>query len=172
MAVGIAIHHATRSKKIIDLLHAIGFSVDYNRIIRIETQLANSVLQKMEQDGGYIPPMMEKGMFVCFAIDNTDFNEDTIDGKRTLHGTVTAIYQTQSEQGQLNQRARITGRGRKRTIANCESVNLMPCHMDKKKPTYEDFIPGQNADEITKHQLKDNTWLVTRSVFKSPSRAF
>lgn len=40
-----------------------------------------------------MPPFLKKGMFVFFASDNTDFAEDTADGKGTTHGIVTAIYQ-------------------------------------------------------------------------------
>lgn len=48
----------------------------------------------MEKDGGvYLPPDIVKGRHVYFAIDNVDFNEDTYDGKRTLHGAAMAIYQ-------------------------------------------------------------------------------
>ena len=34
----------------------------------------------------YVPPFLKKGTFVCFAADNTDFAEDTVDGKGTTHG--------------------------------------------------------------------------------------
>ena len=35
-----------------------------------------------------------------FAIDNTDFSEDTADGKRTPHGTITAVYQKADAPGE------------------------------------------------------------------------
>ena len=41
----------------------------------------------------YVPPFLKKGKFLFFAVDNTDFAEDTPDGKGTTHGTITAIYQ-------------------------------------------------------------------------------
>lgn len=49
----------------------------------------------MEKVGGiYLPPDIVKGRHVFFAIDNVDFAEDTPDGRRTLHGTAMAMYQT------------------------------------------------------------------------------
>ena len=44
LAVGLTLHHATRSRKLIDFLHGICQSVDYRRILRLETKLANSVI--------------------------------------------------------------------------------------------------------------------------------
>ena len=41
----------------------------------------------------FLPPDIMKGRHVYFAIDNIDFSEDTLDGKRILHGTAMAIYQ-------------------------------------------------------------------------------
>ena len=38
-----AIRQAHFSKKVINLLHGFGLSVDYNHLLRLETQIANSV---------------------------------------------------------------------------------------------------------------------------------
>ena len=83
LAVAIAVHKATRSKKLIQFLHGFALSVDYSHILRIETKLASYVLDKIALEGAYVPPCIGKGRFIFFAIDNSDFNEDTLDGKRT-----------------------------------------------------------------------------------------
>ena len=41
----------------------------------------------------YLLPDIVKGRHVFFAINNTDFSEDTSDDKPTLHSTAMAIYQ-------------------------------------------------------------------------------
>ena len=93
LAVGLAVHQATRSKNLVNMLHGFGLSVEYNRVMRVESQIDATVLQRMEDDGGmYIPPDVVKNRYVFFAIDNVDFAEDTYDGKRTLHGAAMAIY--------------------------------------------------------------------------------
>ena len=95
LAVSLAIHQAIRSKEIVNLLHGFGMAVEYNRLLRVESQIEKTVLQRMEKEGGmYLPPDIVKGRHVFFAIDNVDFAEDTPDGKRTLHGTAMTIYQT------------------------------------------------------------------------------
>ncbi|CAH3151769.1 unnamed protein product, partial [Porites lobata] len=94
LAVSLASHQAIRSKEIVNLLHGFGMAVEYNRLLRVESQIEKTVLQRMEkEDGMYLPPDIVKGRHVFFAIDNVDFAEDTPDGKRTLHGTAMAIYQ-------------------------------------------------------------------------------
>ena len=95
LAVGIAVHQPTRSRKLVHFLHGFGLSVDYSRILRLETQLANSVIESTREEGAHLPTNMRKGTFILFAVDNSDFNEDTPDGKCTLHATATAIYQRQ-----------------------------------------------------------------------------
>jgi len=94
LAIGIAIRQATRSKKIVDMLHRFGVCVEYNRLLRIEAHIASTVLERMILNNGvYMPPDVVMGRYIFFAIDNVDFAEDTPDGKRTLHGTAMAIYQ-------------------------------------------------------------------------------
>ena len=94
LAVGLAVHQAVRSKKIVNILNGFGMSCEYNKLVRIESQIENIVLERMQANGGiYLPPDIVKGRHVFFAIDNVDFSEDTPDGKRNLHGTAMAIYQ-------------------------------------------------------------------------------
>ena len=94
LVVGLAVHQATRSKDLVNMLHGFGMAVEYNRVMRVEAQIEATVLERMEENGGvYIPPDIVKGRQVYFAVDNVDFAEDTYDGQRTLHGTVMAVYQ-------------------------------------------------------------------------------
>ena len=94
LAIGLAVHHTSRSKQIINLLHGFGLSVEYNRLLRVETQIERHVIDQVLKNGGvYLPPNIVKGRHVYFAVDNVDFGEDTRDGKRTLHGAAMAIYQ-------------------------------------------------------------------------------
>lgn len=94
LAVGLALRQSIRSKEIVNMLHGFGMSVEYNRLLRIEAQIEQSVLERMNQPGGmHLPENFVKNSHVFFAIDNVDFAKDTHDGKHTLHGTAVAIYQ-------------------------------------------------------------------------------
>ena len=65
-----------------DVLHKLGVSVDYTRILRIETQLAQAGLSQSDDNSIYIPPALTKGQFIYFAVDNSDFSEDTLEGEK------------------------------------------------------------------------------------------
>ena len=94
IAVGLKVHTYTRSKHLVNYLHANNVSVEYTHILRIETQLAEAVLRRMNlTQGVYVPPGLKNNMFVFFAVDNIDFAEDTVDGKDTVHGTMMTVYQ-------------------------------------------------------------------------------
>ena len=78
LAVGIAIRQAIRSKKVVNILHGFGVSVEYSRLLRLEAQIANSVQRVMtENDNIYLPPDVIIGKHVFVAVDNVDFAEDT-----------------------------------------------------------------------------------------------
>ena len=56
LGIGIAVRQATKGKKIINLLHSFGVSVAYERLQKLETQKAKTVLTTMQHnDGVYIP---------------------------------------------------------------------------------------------------------------------
>ena len=94
LAVSLAIHQAVRSKELVNLLHGFGMAVEYNRLLRVESQIEKTVLKRIEGESGmFLSPDIVKGRHAYFAIDNIHFSEDTPDGKRTLHGTAMAIYQ-------------------------------------------------------------------------------
>ena len=94
LAVGLAINQSFRSKELVNRLYGFGMTVEYNRLLRVESQIESAVINRMEQNGGlYIPPELVQGRHFFFAVDNVDFSEDTYNGKNTLHGTAMAIYQ-------------------------------------------------------------------------------
>ena len=94
LAIGVAIRQAIRSKKVIKISHGFGKSVEYNILLRMESQIAISQVKRMmDNDGLYLPPDFILGRCIFFAVDIVDFAEDTPDGKHTLYGTAMAIYQ-------------------------------------------------------------------------------
>ena len=93
VGVGLLAHQQIRSKSMIDVLHELGVSVDYTRILRIETQLARAVLSNSSEHNIFIPPQLSKGHFIFFSVDNSNFSEDTPDGKNTLHAIAMVVLQ-------------------------------------------------------------------------------
>ena len=93
LAVGLAVHQSVRSKALVIMLRGFGLSVEYNRLLQVESQIEASVVERIERDDGlFLPPHLAKGRHNFFAIDNVDFAEDAYDGRSTLHRTSMAIY--------------------------------------------------------------------------------
>jgi hypothetical protein len=102
VSLALSTHHETRNKKLIELLHSQNFCVSYSRTLLLETAIANAVVENaLKFDGVYVPPFLKKRTFVFFAVDNTDFAEDTADGKGTTHGTITVVYQKENAPGEV-----------------------------------------------------------------------
>ena len=92
--LGMCIHQQTRSKKVIDTLSSLNLSIPYDRVLEIETSIANAISPNAEKNGGiYIPPTICKGVPIHCAIDHTDFSNDTPDGKFEFHGTGHVVFQ-------------------------------------------------------------------------------
>lgn len=172
LAVGIAVHQSTRSKKLIDLLHSFSLSVDYKRIIRLENMIGNEVIKQMELNNGfYVPQNFVKGKHIFFAIDNCDFSEDTPDGKRTLHGTVMAMYQETSTETE-NTKLVVN------PDTNCYKLDklpesmtdILPCYVpaDSKplNPTYSayDRFMYETTSPIQPFLFDDLTWLIGKTL--------
>ena len=60
--------------------------INYDKILKIETNIAVATVTKMEDSGGvYVPSSIQKECPIYFAVDNCDFQNDTPDGKHEKH---------------------------------------------------------------------------------------
>lgn len=169
--LALVMHQRTRSKAEVELLHRLGHCIEYSRVLRIETQLANAILNKMKENGGiYIPATVVPRRFIFFATDNVDFSEDTCDGKRTLHGTMLAAFQ-QKHCDDSNETSNITltFQPSVRSLGNIPSTftELVPCSItgNPKPLNNTKYRSYQNqADQTTKNEyaIKDTAWLLAR----------
>ena len=171
LAVGIAIRQATRSKKLISILHGFGMSVEYNRLLRVEGQLATSVLQRMlVNDNIYLPPDVVLGRHVFFAVDNVDFAEDTPDGKRTLHATAMAIYQRCQPEDEVA-KLQLTDAALRRSMKDLPGT--VTTLLDCPKPTVKPPSPVYASFSLKDVQppsdvcLPDVAWLMGRTLVRS-----
>lgn len=94
LAIGLAVHQSGRSKELVNMLRGFGISVEYNRLLCVDSQTEASLLRRTEKhDGLFLPPHIVEGRHVFCAIDNKDFQDDTYHGHNTLHGTSMANFQ-------------------------------------------------------------------------------
>lgn len=66
----------------------------------LETAIANAVVENTKLTGEmYDLTYTKKGIFSFFTADNSNFDEDTLHGKGTTHGTIIAVYQKTTTDG-------------------------------------------------------------------------
>ena len=92
-SLAMCVHHLTSSKRLIELLNTMGHSVSYDEMRAVNMSIAEKVLAQVEAFGTVIPTNIKPGAFVQIAADNNDLNEETLDGKNTMHATTMVIYQ-------------------------------------------------------------------------------
>ena len=67
-------------------------TINYDKILKVEANIAEAIDKKMEDsDGVYVPLSIQKECPFYFAVDNCDFQNDTPDGKHEFHGTVQIV---------------------------------------------------------------------------------
>ena len=169
LAVGLAVLQATRSEKLLQLLHGFGLSVDHTRILKIETRIAMEEIRRTEMNGGaYLPPDISLGRFVFFSVDNVDFSEDTPDGKRTLHGTVMAIYQ-QYKKGDVTKPLKFTEATLTSSLTQIPRTvtELLPCHVPgnvkPKIPSHKKFKLEEKY-RLSAYETDDLAWLFAKTL--------
>ena len=87
-------HQKTRSKNLCNFLSDLNLSVNYDKVCNIKSNLAKSVIKRTKENGDvYKHSSILEGNPVFFAIDNSDLQIDTPDGKGQLLATATTIYQ-------------------------------------------------------------------------------
>ena len=165
LGLGLTVHHDTRSKMLMDLLNGQGHCVSYGRTLLIETALANAVVENTRQfQGLYVPPFLKKGAFVFFAADNTDFAEDTADGKGTTHGTVTAVYQKADVPGEPIAPPLVIGDAQSLSVTPYH-VDVLHCDKPKPQPIHriEDFTINK-VGVSESYQLTQLAWIVASAL--------
>jgi hypothetical protein len=103
LRLALTLHHDTRNKMLVVLFSTHDYCVPYGRTLLNETSLANAVVQNAREFKGlFVPPFIKMDAFAFFfAVYNTDFSEDTADGKGITNGTITAVYQKAGVPGEL-----------------------------------------------------------------------
>ena len=95
VGLGLYVHHTTRSKELIELLHTMNLSVTYDKVLDIRNSIATTIKSNVENHPAklHIPSVISPNKHTFYAIDNSDLKVDTTDGKNQYHGTSIAIYQ-------------------------------------------------------------------------------
>ena len=95
--VSMMIHRETRSKKIINLLHSLGLSIGYWRLLEIEKHIASSVCEHFAETNVVILTNSLQNTFVVAGIDNINFDGSSNTGQNSFHGTSISLHQQRTE---------------------------------------------------------------------------
>ena len=164
VSIGLSVHQLTRSSNLVNFLHSVGLSVHYSRIWDIENKIAKSVIAKMNEQGGlYLPSDIVSGRFIHFAVDNIDFQEDTPDGRNTLHGTVIVAYQT-IEDGDVSEKLTLLSDDEDISIPK-NIYPMLSCSLPKglkpTSPTMNVDVPTANKPGCLKAAVtQDIIWML------------
>ena len=171
VGVGLLAHQQMRSKSVIDVLHELGVSVNYMRILRIETQLAQAVLSNSSEQNIFIPPKLCKGQLIFFSVDNSDFSEDTPDEKNTLHATAMVVFQrkrTKDHETILEIDA--TMRTKSLPQQSIPDTEILQCYIPKNvQPKCSAYtLDTTPSNDVTKKaEQNDLAWSVGNSIIRS-----
>ena len=176
IGIGVTIHHATRSKMLINLLCKAGNSISYDDIRRIDATLAERQLNLCDEND-YAPMEcnLKSEHFVHFAADNIDIIEETLDGKGTFHATQIVAYQHCP--GLISDRtcqSPVLPIGNKKSLHYCQElvnhVILAPKTATRSRPrclpdtVLKEWFQGTGSASMQKSciDIKDLGWLLCR----------
>jgi len=87
------LHQTTRSKELVNMFYKAGHVMSYGEVIALDTALAKTTLDTIDDDGAVVHQNLVKGRFVHFSTDNVNISEYTLDGNGTFHATEVAAWQ-------------------------------------------------------------------------------
>lgn len=168
LTAGIAVRQSYRDKKIINLLHGFGLTVEHNRLLRLETKLVNGVVENIMLISLLI---LWKADIHFFAIDNLDFAEDTPDSQNTLDATAIAIYQQEQIRSDVHQSADLTVPTHKRSLQYLsQTITTLLEYKGTKSPTYPVFHPPDYQATVDTALLHHMAWLSSCIMVRLPMK--
>ena len=95
--LALLIHAQTRKKELIDKLYNLGLCISYDRVLKISTELGNTVCAFYEETNNICPPKLRNGLFTTGCVDNTDHDPSSRTAKDSFHGTAITLTQHPEE---------------------------------------------------------------------------
>ena len=174
IGLGLALHQATRSESLLELFHAANHTIGIDTVRRIDTTMAEEILDKYTKNGNvYIPDNLVKERMIFCSCDNIDVLEATLDGKNTFHCTQMMVWQRGPAQKQNTKenkaeilRSRAIGSDALHKFQSIDKANL---HLGQRcGPSFcgeEQYQPQwltEECEERPKARAKDLAWMVSR----------
>ena len=149
-------------------IHSCGVSVGYERILQVESQLAEAIMNNIKEVGAHIPSGFVKGQPLFFAADNIDFEEDTVDGRNTFHGTVLVAFQHGDKEIRSTQPANLPlsllPPSSSKTVlqTDCFDNCSLPRNVKPRQSLHYQFNLATNEDQLVSSRNDDLMWLAVQ----------
>lgn len=172
LGLALTVHQATRSKDLVQLMHAAGHGVSYETVRRADTALANSVLARyVEQNNTIIPLNFAQATYqgyIRYANDNIDIIEETLDGQGSFHASQSAAFR-RSIPGEKIITPDVKSSS-SRSVTVPEHFNeIQPSGMGNQKPeatfpvaVKSDWYMESDTQAISEAMAIDISWLLAR----------
>lgn len=171
IGLGLAVHQATRSKDLVQLLNAAGHSISYESVMRIDTSIAQDVLQRYEDQGQVIIPLnfMHTALpgYLRYANDNIDINVESLDGKGSFHASQTAAFRRNTPDEEANQiHIKYTNMRSLKVPPEFHELQSVNIGSSKPEPVFPQAVNMSyyepDKGETTEANLADLAWILCR----------
>ena len=174
-AVGLSIwmYHNLRSQKTLNLLNNMCVGISYSRVTQVCSQIANAVIQNINEYGLYVPSGVVKGQFIQASGDNVDRKVGIKDGKNSFHAFAMSVYQQRSNGDPLVRPVDLFDvspaslSSVPSTCIKLEDCSITGNPKPRSSPSYQAFKLGSRAQYFEESRQYDTTWLITRSMNRS-----
>lgn len=162
VGLGLFLHQKTRSKDIIEMLSSLNLSCSYEKVLTIKESIAEEIIEQMNNNNGiYIPNTISPNKPLYFAIDNTDVQVDTPDGRGQLHGTAQVIYQQKDDSYEPppSNIERKTNKGKKTDGTSNGIYSIKNCCTPQLENTvYHEYSQINSLEQLNLYKHHDITW--------------
>ena len=165
VGIAMAVHHLTKSRQLLDMLHSQGHSLSYDDVCRIETATASVVVSSLSQGDTFVPSNINSGTFLHAAMDNIDINEDTRSDTGTTHVLGSLLYQDKEEHqsGTFGPKQQATD-VRSRTVETLKCLDILNCPNKFAKGIFQHLTKKVNVGAwfATYNSSLNRDWVFTR----------
>ena len=163
LLLGLGIHNLTGSRLVIDFLHRLGHSINYNSVCDIETALAEAT-QEAAKSASVLPyqPNTIAALFAHYWIDNFDIKTDKEVGERSIHTTHMVAFQNIKPSDNVKKTPALSVPKPKNRKIFIDDVSVGSITIDRKKNPSTKFQQQADLCDSSSFDKKYLIWIVLR----------
>ena len=100
MYIGLMVQVQTRKRELLDRLSHVGASITYDSVLRLSSEIGETVMRQFHKEFVVCPPKMRGDGFTTAAVDRIDHNPSSTTSNESFHGTGISLFQHPAFAGQ------------------------------------------------------------------------